>query len=61
MVGMFAETRFERRSQRPDEVVSLFYDSHARLVAEGVIPRRHPRQIAGPNPFPGGFVPDPWR
>jgi hypothetical protein len=56
-----AETRFERRSSRPDEVVSLFYDSHARLVAEGVVPRRHPRQIAGPNPFPGGFVPDPWR
>ena len=56
-----AETRFERRSQRPDEVVSLFYDSHARLVAEGVIPRR-PRHLAGrPNPFPGGFVPDPWR
>jgi hypothetical protein len=56
-----AEARFERRSARPDEVVSLFYDSHARLIAEGVIPRRHPRHMAGPNPFPAGFVPDPWR
>jgi len=56
-----AETRFERRSARPDEVVSLFYDSRDRLVAEGVIPRR-PRHLAGrPNPFPAGFVPDPWR
>lgn len=56
------ETRFERRSARPDEIVSLFYDSHARLVAEGVIPRRHPRHlVAEPNPFPAGFVPDPWR
>jgi hypothetical protein len=56
-----AEIRFERRSQRPDEVVSLYYDSHARLVAEGVIPRRHRRIADRPNPFPAGFVPDPWR
>lgn len=57
-----AETRFERRNARPDEIVSLFYDSRARLVADGVIPRRHPRHLAAdPNPFPAGFVPDPWR
>lgn len=37
------------------------HDSHARLVAEGVIPRRQRHPAQRPNPFPGGFVPDPWR
>jgi hypothetical protein len=57
-----ASTTFERRSSRPDEVVSLFYDSVPVLVARGIMPppRRH-RGRHEPDPFPVGFVPDPWR
>jgi hypothetical protein len=47
-------TDFRRASEQPAEVVTVYYDSYANLVARGV--------IAGPrNPraFPGGFVPDP--
>lgn len=53
------ETAFERASDRPDAIVQIFYDSHSRLVAQGVI--RAPRVAQQkPNPFPdGGFVPDP--
>ena len=45
---------FERATAQPAETVVIRYDSHANLVAMGVIPEggRHPR------PFPG-FVPDP--
>ena len=47
-------TSFERATSQPAEIVQLRYDSHANLVASGVIaPRR-----AVPDPFPG-FVPDP--
>lgn len=46
---------FERESERPNEVISIHYDTHDNLVARGVIPRE-PRW---PSPFPGGFVPDP--
>ena len=49
-------TNFERASQTPDEVISLYYDSYRNLVAQGVI--RAP-VIARPSPFPGQFVPDP--
>jgi len=48
-------TEFRRASSRPSEVIAIYYDSHANLVARGVIPAPH-RQ---PQPFPGGFVPDP--
>lgn len=54
-------TTFERRSQRPDEIVRIRYDSRENLVAMGVIPARPmpPR----PNPFPLGndprYAPDP--
>jgi hypothetical protein len=51
---------FARRSERPDEVVAIRYDSVERLVARGVLPR--PRTGWGdPEPFPAlaGFVPDP--
>lgn len=53
------ETRFERDSAAPDQVVSIFYDSRRKLIAEGII--AEPRGLAqrGPNPFPNGFVPDP--
>lgn len=51
-------TEFERNSDTPDEVITLYYDSRANLVARGIIPS--PR-LAEPRPFPagGGFVPDP--
>ena len=52
---------FERASTRPDEVIAIWYDSRANLVAQGVIPppRRDLAQRR-PDPFPaGGFVPDP--
>ena len=50
-------TRFERASNTPDEVITIYYDSYRNLVAQGVI-RDAPR-IARPNPFPLQFVPDP--
>jgi hypothetical protein len=48
---------FERASSVPAEVVTLYYDSYANLVARGVI---HPPApyAPSPRPFPG-FVPDP--
>ena len=54
-------TTFERRSERPDEVIRLRYDSRENLIAMGIIPTQAvpPR----PNPFPGavqpGYAPDP--
>jgi hypothetical protein len=48
---------FERASAAPAEIITLYYDSHANLVARGVI--REPVHVAPtPRPFPG-FVPDP--
>jgi hypothetical protein len=48
---------FERATSTPAEVITLYYDSHANLVARGVI--REPVHVAPtPRPFPG-FVPDP--
>lgn len=47
-------TRFDRATANPEEVIAIHYDTHANLVAMGVI--RAPR-IA--TPFPGQFVPDP--
>ena len=48
---------FERASTVPAEVITLYYDSYANLVARGVI--REPVHVAPtPRPFPG-FVPDP--
>ncbi|MES3012710.1 MAG: hypothetical protein V4750_03145 [Pseudomonadota bacterium] len=51
-------TTFERASDRPNEVVRIRYDSHANLVALGVIRPRRAAPVA-PDPFPPGFVPDP--
>lgn len=49
-------TQFERASEYPAEVVTIRYDSHANLVAMGIVaPPRSPRR---PDAFPG-FVPDP--
>jgi len=48
---------FERASSAPAEIIALHYDSHANLLARGVI--REPVYVAPiPRPFPG-FVPDP--
>lgn len=49
---------FERASSTPAEVVQVRYDSHANLVAMGVIPTRWGR--ADPTAFPD-YVPDPPR
>lgn len=52
-------TAFERARDRPDEVLTIWYDSARNLARAGILPRdlRPPR--ARPEPFPGGFVPDP--
>jgi hypothetical protein len=48
---------FERATSTPAEIITLYCDSHANLVARGVI--REPVHVAPtPRPFPG-FVPDP--
>jgi hypothetical protein len=51
-------TEFVRHSDTPDEIVTIYYDSRANLLARGIIPS--PR-LAEPRPFPAnsGFVPDP--
>lgn len=48
---------FERATSAPAEIITLYYDSHANLLARGII--REPSHV-GPMPrrFPG-FVPDP--
>ena len=46
---------FERATSAPAEMLTLYYDSHANLVARGVV--REPAHVM-PRPFPG-FVPDP--
>ncbi len=53
-------TSFERASETPDEVITIYYDSRRNLVARGIIPRDRGRYAwQQPDPFPGGFVPDP--
>lgn len=50
---------FERADNAPAELITLYYDSHANLVARGIL--RDPIHVAPvqpPRPFPG-FVPDP--
>jgi hypothetical protein len=50
-------TDFRRAAGRPSEVISIYYDSRANLIARGIIALA-PR--AEPNPFPGfRFTPDP--
>jgi hypothetical protein len=52
-------TQFERESSRPNQVLSLYYDSYRALVERGVIPAYGRPPYGEPNPFPIGFVPDP--
>lgn len=47
---------FERASSTPDEVITLYYDTRAHLLAQGVLPAPVSRT---PQPFPDPFVPDP--
>jgi hypothetical protein len=51
---------FERATSSPAEVVTLYYDSHANLVARGVVRETAPLAPVAPlpRPFPG-FVADP--
>ncbi len=48
-------TAFLRATTQPAEIVQVRYDSHANLIASGVIA---PPRVMVPDPFPG-FVPDP--
>lgn len=50
-------TEFRRASESPSEIVTIYYNSRANLLAQGIIPRA--TQYGTPNAFPGGFVPDP--
>ncbi|WP_266183719.1 hypothetical protein [Dyella humicola] len=52
-------TDFKRSSATPDDVVTLYYDTRERLIAQGVIPSPGVPQPGLPEPFPGHFVPDP--
>jgi hypothetical protein len=52
---------FERASEAPDDVISIWYDTRAHLIAQGVLPRP-PKPSQRPDPFPAwdpGFVPNP--
>lgn len=53
------QTTFERASRSPAETLAIWYDSVDNLVAQGIIAR--PIANTTPQPFPGGFVPDPPR
>ncbi|MBS7807881.1 hypothetical protein [Variovorax sp. PCZ-1] len=60
--SVVSRTQFERNSAQPDEIIRIRYDSHANLIAQGVIPSPRPRYLHAPDPFPGsplGYVPDP--
>jgi hypothetical protein len=51
-------TSFRRASPHPAQTLTIYYDTHANLVARGIIPG--PTPVGVPNPFPAGrFVPDP--
>lgn len=63
-VSPVGTTRFERRGSRPDEIITLRYDSRENLVAAGILPA-DPASPHRPRPFPESarYVPDPpaWR
>ena len=55
-----SHTEFERRSSHPEQILALYYDSHANLLARGILPRPAPLpQPHLPQPFPQQYVPDP--
>lgn len=47
---------FQRASDTPDEVVTIYYDTRARLVAQGILPAA---PVHTPQAFPGHYAPDP--
>ena len=51
------QTTFVRATRTPVETLAVWYDSYRNLVAQGIVPP--PIARARPQPFPGGFVPDP--
>jgi hypothetical protein len=53
-----SRTAFERATVRPEGLVQVRYDSHANLVAAGVIVDAPWPRWGRPDPFPG-YVPDP--
>jgi hypothetical protein len=50
-------TEFRRASETPSEIVTIYYNSRANLLAQGIIPR--PQHYGAPQAFPGSFAPDP--
>lgn len=57
--SVVTRTTFERLSSIPQGRTEIAYDSHARLVLAGVIPRSSARARAFPDDDQRGFVPDP--
>jgi hypothetical protein len=59
--SIVTRTQFIRASERPDKIIRIRYDSHANLMAMGIIPIPRPLPQPVPNPFPAnaGYVPDP--
>lgn len=61
--SVVARTSFERRQQRPDEIIRIRYDSRENLIAAGVIPQPAPYPRPDAIPFPlseqASYVPDP--
>lgn len=51
-------TEFRRASERPAEIISIYYQTRAQLAAHGIIPGGYHRELT-PSAFPGRFVPDP--
>jgi hypothetical protein len=52
-------TTFERADARPNQVLSLWYDSAPALEARGVLPAYPAPAYGSPEAFPVGFAPDP--
>ncbi len=61
IASQIRSTSFIRATSGPNEVLTLYYDSYANLVARGIIPKTWPRYSDPQHPpaFPGTFVPDP--
>jgi hypothetical protein len=51
---------FERATDHPEEVITLYYDSYQNLVRRGIIAAAAP-EPREPRPFPSRFAPDPPR
>ena len=58
-----SRTGFDRATRQPEQVSQVRYDERRRLVAMGVLPRRHGPiwRDEAPRAFPDGFVADPPR